>query len=211
MILFAGENSMLRRQLEEAQKQSQKDLDDAHAIMSELREELAGAEAHSRVKDKFQSALHKLNGVSKQMAEQRVWCLSVVHHLLCCLSPCSGRLVFPASLPHQFRLTAFFCTSQHEENVKKTLEEQAKKEVEIFKKNQDLKAEVDRLNEKLDVMRKGNMKLNRDHQSSSKSMTDQKLHLEDAKNEITRFEKLLETSEMQVCLHSSLRKMSSSS
>ena len=84
MTLFAGENNMLRRKLEESQNQSQKDLDDAHAMINELREELAGTEAHSRVKDKFQKALHKLNGVSKQMAEQRVRCIATAVHLLCC-------------------------------------------------------------------------------------------------------------------------------
>ena len=88
--------------------------------------------------------------------------------------------------------------------MKKALEHQAKKEVEIFKENQDLNAEVDKLNAKLDNMRKGNMKLNQAHQSSSKSMSDQKMLFDEAKDKIAELEKLIETSDLQVCLHSLL-------
>ncbi len=71
MTLFASENQMLRIRLDEAQQQSKKDLDDAQEIINDLMEQLSGAESQARVKEKFQSALHKLNGVSKQMTEQQ--------------------------------------------------------------------------------------------------------------------------------------------
>lgn len=104
LVLFAGENLELRRQLDELEMKAKLELGEAQKLANELMEQLAGKDAEARTKGKFQLALNKLNSASKEIATSKV-APAVKFVALPCLQgePCSqGGLSDEHRLPQAF-------------------------------------------------------------------------------------------------------------